>query len=385
MGKKKKKKFEQQQQVQPVQKAQEPQKQEAEKISEVKPEPQPAEPVVERTVEEPVIQPAPQPVITPEKPAEGISDSELRTQVLGIIDDWRKEGFILPENENELIANIDTYKKNIAHLREIKSWFETIEEPFKTDFKPEFEPLANDVQKINELLELKNRIMNKIKVTKLLAALDEIKAPQYKIEVDRLREQIEKMENLIEIEEQIKTLKRKERELFFETKVAESVIIAEKEKRPVKEESISLKLEDIFILYKDGRLMGEYIRRGKTQPNPKILENLLKIAQKFVRAQTEGAKENLIKLGNHEITMLHGNFVFIAIITYGKRHPLVLKIVEKIIQLLEMRYKEILPKWSGDKNQIPNLERFAGAIIRAIGKIENSDVGTEDDWGFKFQ
>jgi len=109
-------------------------------------------------------------------------------------------------------------------------------------------------------------------------------------------------------------------------------------------------IEDIFLLYNDGRLIRHSTRRLKPSVDSDVLSGMLVAVQEFIKdalKTEEGEGLDEIKVGGMTIHLIHGKFLSIALLVQGDDVEGVIAKVKKVLDEIEVTNEPILCKWDG--------------------------------------
>jgi hypothetical protein len=112
-------------------------------------------------------------------------------------------------------------------------------------------------------------------------------------------------------------------------------------------------LEDVFLIYKDGRLIHHDTRRLKPEIDDEMLGGMFTAIQEFIAQSfpTEDGSRgviNEIKYGDAKILLEHGDFVYLATVVKDlKDTDRLHERMAQLIRAIETRTRESLEKWDG--------------------------------------
>lgn len=132
---------------------------------------------------------------------------------------------------------------------------------------------------------------------------------------------------------------------------------------PVKKDAI---IDEIFLLYNDGRLIKHHTRRIRPALDEKIFSSMLVAVQNFVK-DSYGLEEGLLeemKFGDYRILIGMGRYVILATVIAGGGDLDKLKNqIRKAINELENAYQEILIRWDGNIDALAGVNRFIEYLL----------------------
>jgi len=124
-------------------------------------------------------------------------------------------------------------------------------------------------------------------------------------------------------------------------------------------------LDEVFLMYKDGRLIKHFTRRLKPDVDQDILSGMLTAVQSFIKDSFRGETGDLdhMKFGKFQILVGHGRFVTLAAVTMGEELAPFRPQIVKAIDSMESDYEPILRDWKGDMDQLNVLGRYVMDLI----------------------
>lgn len=124
-------------------------------------------------------------------------------------------------------------------------------------------------------------------------------------------------------------------------------------------------IDEVFLMYKDGRLIKHYTRRIKPDVDHDILSGMLTAVQDFIRDSFRGETGDLnhMAFGRFQILMGHGRFITVAAVMMGDEIEPFRPQIIKAIDQMEAEYEIILRDWNGDIDQINVLGKYITDLI----------------------
>ncbi|MDI6708236.1 MAG: PKD domain-containing protein [Candidatus Thermoplasmatota archaeon] len=135
-------------------------------------------------------------------------------------------------------------------------------------------------------------------------------------------------------------------------------------KKPAKVARPTTVIDDVFLLYRDGRLIKHLTRRLKPI-DEEILASMLTAVQDFVKDVFRGEPGELeeMKFGELKFIIGRGEFVTIATIISGPELELVKPQIAKAIKEIEKEHWGVLERWDGDLDKVTPLTEHLEALI----------------------
>ena len=153
---------------------------------------------------------------------------------------------------------------------------------------------------------------------------------------------------------------------YPEWQVPYSQQVKESEKAQAKKEAGGTIIEDLFLLYNDGRLIKHYTRRLKPSGDSDILSSMLAAVQDFVKESLtndeEGGLEE-IKIGKTRIFLQKGKYISIAIMIEGEDKEGIESQVKIALKRAETEHEAILKGWDGDMATVKPLNEVMNDLL----------------------
>jgi hypothetical protein len=124
-------------------------------------------------------------------------------------------------------------------------------------------------------------------------------------------------------------------------------------------------IDEVFLIYKDGRLIKHFTRRLKPDVDQDILSGMLTAVQEFIKDSFRGEVGELshMEFGKFQILMGHGRFVTVAAVLMGEEIEPFRPQIIKAIDTMESDYEVVLRDWKGDMDQLNVLGRYIMDLI----------------------
>jgi hypothetical protein len=119
-------------------------------------------------------------------------------------------------------------------------------------------------------------------------------------------------------------------------------------------------IDEIFPLYKDGRLIKHFTRRLKPYRDDEILASMLVAVQSFVRDTLKGETGILEerKFGDLRFLISSGEYIIVAAVGTGKYIEFLKQQIIKVIEDIERDHKQLLAYWDGNLNKLAVLNKY---------------------------
>jgi hypothetical protein len=124
-------------------------------------------------------------------------------------------------------------------------------------------------------------------------------------------------------------------------------------------------IDEVFLMYNDGRLIRHETRRLKPDMDQDILASMLVAVQSFVKDSFRGEPGGLDELKFGELTLQigRGKYVIIAVLISGRDLRGVRKQMMNAIKDVEAKHKDILKDWDGNMEKVEPLKDDLRALI----------------------
>ena len=115
------------------------------------------------------------------------------------------------------------------------------------------------------------------------------------------------------------------------------------------------RIEEVFLVTKDGILIHHLTRNLVDDVDPDIVSGMLAGVQQFARdAFRYGEDRSLhqMQFGDHRVLIERGDMVFLAGVCTHGNDALIGRKLRKVIEEIEARYREVLRRWDGDMDLV---------------------------------
>ena len=164
---------------------------------------------------------------------------------------------------------------------------------------------------------------------------------------------------LDEIEKDIKDLKHRIKEKFFEQEFAVHL-------EPSPATASHSQAETIFIVHKDGTLLSVKSKQQKGQVDKKALSHMV---QEIRDRMAKGARD-CFDIEGSKVVMENGQHVCVAVGFKGEELPIMRKVIDKVVQIMERKNADVFSSWNGDRARIVDMERYPTALFQALDQME---------------
>jgi hypothetical protein len=166
---------------------------------------------------------------------------------------------------------------------------------------------------------------------------------------------------LDEIEKDIRDLKHKVKERFFEQEFAVHL-------EPVPESGAQPVAETIFIVHRDGTLLSVKSKQSKEKVDKQALIRIVN----EIRDRIGKGSADSFAVDDLKVVMENGRHVCVAVAFTGDEIPIMRKVIDKVVQIMEHKNSGAFGSWSGDRSALVDMERYPAALFQALEQMKKS-------------
>jgi len=142
--------------------------------------------------------------------------------------------------------------------------------------------------------------------------------------------------------------------------------------------------EEVFLIHHGGTLITHLTRNPQGNIDDIIFSGMFTAVQDFIRdtfvQDDKGANSDQwaldeLKLGDNNILIERSENTFLAVIFSGEGSKRLRRIVNRLLQKIEDKYADILPKWDGNINQLAGAKEILCVLIKPLEE-QDSDKQT---------
>ncbi|MCX6652199.1 MAG: PKD domain-containing protein [Methanomassiliicoccales archaeon] len=129
---------------------------------------------------------------------------------------------------------------------------------------------------------------------------------------------------------------------------------------------VAAAVEEVFIIYEDGRLMAHQTRRLKPGMDDEILSSMLVAIQSFVKDSfKDESATHLARLdfGKKKILVEKGELVILAVVLHGDRVGKVPQRMKQVMQAMDEQYSPVIRNWDGDLEKVRGIKDMASPLL----------------------
>jgi WD40 repeat protein len=125
-------------------------------------------------------------------------------------------------------------------------------------------------------------------------------------------------------------------------------------------------IEDVFLMYRDGRLIAHNTRRLRPEVDGDILSGMLTAVTAFVKesfreADTEELNE--LRYGKTKILIERGEYVCLAVVVSGVASPKMREKMKESVQHISQTYATVLENWDGSVSKLKDINKIVETLI----------------------
>jgi hypothetical protein len=128
-------------------------------------------------------------------------------------------------------------------------------------------------------------------------------------------------------------------------------------------------IEELFLIYRDGRLIHHNTRRLRPEVDNQVLGGMLIAIQHFVgdsfrgKDQPKGDILNELRYGKTRIVIEGGRWVNLALVITGQEPEEMRGRMSKAITDIEDKYRSTLETWDGDASKLWGAKKMVEPLI----------------------
>jgi PKD repeat protein len=125
-------------------------------------------------------------------------------------------------------------------------------------------------------------------------------------------------------------------------------------------------VDEVFVIYEDGRLIAHQTRRLKPGMDDEILSSMLIAIQSFVKDSFKDEHATHLQrldFGEKKILVEKGDHFFIAVVLHGGRVGIAPKKIKQVIDTIELEHGETLSSWDGDLERLRGVKNLTAPLI----------------------
>lgn len=145
-------------------------------------------------------------------------------------------------------------------------------------------------------------------------------------------------------------------------------------------------VEQVFLIYKDGRLISYASRKGEECLDEDIVGGMLTAVMNlilFAFDRIEEGKEDIdlykFEFGGRRLILETGKHFFIAIVLLGRENKSLLSKSEAIVRDIEEKYGSVLGEWEGFGDDFKGVDEIILTLLPLdkLSETERKEIGDE--------
>jgi len=124
-------------------------------------------------------------------------------------------------------------------------------------------------------------------------------------------------------------------------------------------------VEDIFLIYRDGRLIQHATRRLKADMDVEVVTSMLTAVQEFIKesfGKAEGQELGSMEFGDSKILLQKGKYVVLAAVITGPEAPGFRDELKFAVTNIEGEFGAVLPDWNGVIASLAGTKKFLTSL-----------------------
>jgi hypothetical protein len=124
-------------------------------------------------------------------------------------------------------------------------------------------------------------------------------------------------------------------------------------------------IDEVFLMYNDGRLIRHFTRRLKPDMDQDILSSMLVAVQDFIKdsfKDQEGILDEL-KFGQFQVLLGRGQHIIMATIVLGEELEPFRPQIQKCVKDIEENFAEQLEDWDGDMSSLAGASKYINDLF----------------------
>ena len=127
----------------------------------------------------------------------------------------------------------------------------------------------------------------------------------------------------------------------------------------------SIAVDETFVIYNDGRMLGHSTRRLKPGMDDQVLSSMFVAIQDFVKDSFKDETSFTLRkldFGEKVVLIEKGEYLFLAVVLHGKASRKVASRMKKVLDAIEDRFEIDLIDWDGDLDKVRGVNDIAKAL-----------------------
>jgi len=137
-------------------------------------------------------------------------------------------------------------------------------------------------------------------------------------------------------------------------------------RRKAEAKASEITIDDIFLIYRDGRLISHHTRKLKPDIDDQVLTGMFTAVTDFIKESLGGEETkavNEIAYGDNKILLEHGKYIYIAAVVTGENVKEMHGKMRTAVQNIEVEYATVLKGWEGDAKALAGAKKWVQTLI----------------------
>ncbi|MEM4729369.1 MAG: PQQ-binding-like beta-propeller repeat protein [Thermoplasmata archaeon] len=125
-------------------------------------------------------------------------------------------------------------------------------------------------------------------------------------------------------------------------------------------------IEDVFLMYRDGRLITHNTRRLRPDVDGDILSGMLTAVTAFVKEsfrEAETEELNELRYGKTKILIERGEYICLAVVVSGVASPKMRDKMRETVRQISQTYADVLENWDGSVSKLKDINQMIERLI----------------------
>ena len=147
---------------------------------------------------------------------------------------------------------------------------------------------------------------------------------------------------------------------------------------PVKETEDALRIDEVFLIYNDGRLIYHDTRRLRPDADSVTISSMLTALQDFIRtSMPEGDTESVqeVTFGKKRILLRHGKVTYLCAVVGGSGTEEFGTLMGETVTRIEEEFREQLEKWDGNVTHMRSVRLIMADLLSERGPPDQRSNG----------
>jgi len=134
-------------------------------------------------------------------------------------------------------------------------------------------------------------------------------------------------------------------------------------------------VEEIFAVYRDGRLMADCGRGECKTRDADLMSGMLIAVQGIIQdGLTRGGSLESIKYGDNVVVLVSGRYMTLAAIVYGDPGEDVREQLDSTVRRIEASFAGTIEDWSGDLTAFHGIEALVAPVLERTARLSRNDI-----------